>query len=237
LIHSQKQNIKTIISRLQKEFPGAKCALEHETPHQLLVSTILSAQCTDARVNMVTPSLFKKYKTVKDFTTANQNELEKEIYSTGFYKNKAKAIIASSKVLLEIFKGKIPQTVEELTSLPGVGRKTANVVLGTVFNIATGIVVDTHVSRLSQRLGLTKQKNAEKIEQDLMKIVPQKHWILFSHWLILHGRKTCDARKPKCSVCVLNDVCPSASKFLYMVEESRIQAVTSKTNVREFLTT
>ena len=206
-------NIKTIISRLRKEFPDAKCALEHETPHQLLVSTILSAQCTDARVNMVTPSLFKKYKTVKDFASANLKELEKEIYSTGFYKNKAKSIIASAQVLLEKFQEKIPQTVDELTSLPGVGRKTANVVLGTAFNIAMGIVVDTHVSRLSQRLGFTKQTNAEKIEQDLMSIVPKKHWILFSHWMILHGRKTCDARKPKCKDCVLNDVCPSAKRF------------------------
>jgi endonuclease-3 len=206
-------NIKTIISRLRKEFPDAKCALEHETPHQLLVSTILSAQCTDARVNMVTPSLFKKYKTVKDFASANLKELEKEIYSTGFYKNKAKSIIASAQVLLEKFQEKIPQTVDELTSLPGVGRKTANVVLGTAFNIAMGIVVDTHVSRLSQRLGFTKQTNAEKIEQDLMSIVPKKHWILFSHWMILHGRKTCDARKPKCNDCVLNDVCPSAKRF------------------------
>jgi len=205
--------VNTIISRLQKEFPNARCALEHETPHQLLVSTILSAQCTDARVNMVTPSLFKKYKTVKDFASANQNELEKEIYSTGFYKNKAKAIIASSKVLLEKFKGKIPNTVEELTSLPGVGRKTANVVLGTAFNIATGIVVDTHVSRLSQRLGFTKQTTAEKIEDDLMKLIPKKHWIMFSHWFILHGRKTCDARKPKCSECALSNVCPSVKKF------------------------
>ncbi|MBM4165460.1 MAG: endonuclease III [Ignavibacteria bacterium] len=205
--------VSTIISRLQKEFPDAKCALEHETPHQLLVSTILSAQCTDARVNMVTPSLFEKYKTVKDFASANQSELEKEIYSTGFYKNKAKAIIASSKTLLKKFHGNIPNTVEELTSLPGVGRKTANVVLGTAFNIATGIVVDTHVSRLSQRLGFTKQTNAEKIEEDLMKLIPKKHWIMFSHWLILHGRKTCDARKPKCNACVLNDVCPSVNKF------------------------
>jgi endonuclease-3 len=206
----KNSDISTIISRLRKEFPDAKCALEHETPHQLLVSTILSAQCTDARVNMVTPSLFKKYKTVKDFASANQKELEREIYSTGFYKNKAKAIIASSKVLLEKFQGKIPQTVDELISLPGVGRKTANVVLGTAFNIATGIVVDTHVSRLSQRLGFTKQTNAEKIEEDLMKIIPKQHWIMFSHWLILHGRKTCDARKPKCEICVLNDVCKSA---------------------------
>ncbi|MEK7263988.1 MAG: endonuclease III [Bacteroidota bacterium] len=203
------KRINTIISRLQKEFPDAKCALEHETPFQLLVSTILSAQCTDVRVNMVTLSLFKKYKSVKDFAFANQTELEKEIYSTGFYKNKAKAIIASSKILLERFNGKIPQTLEELTSLPGVGRKTANVVLGTAFNIATGIVVDTHVSRLSQRLGLTKQTNAERIEEDLMKLIPQKHWILFSHWMILHGRKTCGARNPKCGDCVLNDVCPS----------------------------
>lgn len=162
---------------------------------------------------MVTPSLFKKYKTVKDFASANLKELEKEIYSTGFYKNKAKSIIASAQVLLEKFQEKIPQTVDELTSLPGVGRKTANVVLGTAFNIAMGIVVDTHVSRLSQRLGFTKQTNAEKIEQDLMSIVPKKHWILFSHWMILHGRKTCDARKPKCNDCVLNDVCPSAKRF------------------------
>jgi len=206
------KDIKEIIKILKKEYPEARIALRFKNTWQLLVATILSAQCTDVRVNLVTPVLFKKYKRVADFAKADIREFEKDIHSTGFYKNKAKGIIGSAKKILNEFKGKVPKTMEELTSLPGIGRKTANVILSSGFGIIVGVVVDTHVRRLSQRLGLTKNTDPGKIEEDLMKLVPRKDWGIVSHLLILHGRKICNARKPLCAECRINKLCPSAFK-------------------------
>lgn len=203
-------NIKEIIRVLKKEYPDAKIALRFKNTWQLLVATILSAQCTDVRVNKVTPGLFKKYKDISDFAKADAEEFEKDIHSTGFYKNKTKGIIGSAKKILSEFDAKVPDTMEGLTSLPGVGRKTANVILSSGFGISVGIVVDTHVIRISRLLGLTKNTDPEKIEQDLMKIVPRGDWAVFSHLLILHGRKVCVARKPLCGDCRINKLCPSA---------------------------
>lgn len=203
---------KEIIKRLEKAYPKAKCTLDFENSTQLLVSTILSAQCTDTRVNIVTRELFKKYKTAGDFAKANLKTLEKEIKSTGFYRTKAKNIINSAKILVRRHGGTVPNTMEQLLELPGVARKTANVVMGAWFNKAEGIVVDTHVTRLSQRLGLTKNEDPTKIEKDLVEIVPKSKWINFSHLLIAHGRTVCNARKPRCNDCVLKDICPSAFK-------------------------
>jgi endonuclease III len=200
-----------IISRLKKEFPEARTALEFSNPLQLLISTILSAQCTDTRVNIVTPVLFAKYRSAKDFAEADRSELEIEIKSTGFYKMKAKHIIDTCKTIVEQFEGQVPKTMEQLISLPGVGRKTANCVLGGAYGIQSGIVVDTHVIRLANRLGLTKNDAPDKIEEDLMKLVPKIEWYRFSNLIILHGRKTCKARKPNCKDCVLSNICPSSS--------------------------
>jgi endonuclease-3 len=210
-----------IISRLKKEFPQARTALVFSDPLQLLVSTILSAQCTDVRVNMVTPALFAKYRHAKDFAEADRNELESEIKSTGFYRMKAKHIMEACTAIVDRFQGQVPQSMDELISLPGVGRKTANCVLGGAYGIQSGIVVDTHVIRLSNRLGLTKNASPEKIEQDLMKLVPKKEWYRFSNLLILHGRKTCNARKPLCEQCVLSDICPSASVLTFQRKPAR----------------
>ncbi len=197
-----------IITLLRKQFPNPKTALDHKNVHQLLVSTILSAQCTDKRVNIVTKDLFKKYKSLKDFANVKQTELEKDIKSTGFYRNKAKNIIKCSKQILNEFDGQVPNKMEDLVKLAGVGRKTANVVLGNWFGKDEGIVVDTHVTRISNRLGLVKSENAIIIERELIKIVPKKNWKDFSHLLIAHGRKTCIARNPKCNECVLLNICP-----------------------------
>ncbi len=205
-----KSRASKIISLLKKEYPRASCTLDFRTPHQLLVATILSAQCTDERVNIVTKDLFKKYKKPKDYAEAPIEELENDIRSTGFYHNKAKAIKESAVILHNDYKDKMPDNLTELTKLPGVGRKTGSVILGAAFGIAEGIVVDTHVTRLSQRLGLTKNKDAVKIEKDLMQIIPKKDWIIISHLLIDHGRKVCNARRPDCPNCVLKKVCPSA---------------------------
>ncbi|MFA4991232.1 MAG: endonuclease III [Candidatus Omnitrophota bacterium] len=203
---------RKLISLLKKDYPGAKIALRFRNPWQLLTATILSAQCTDIRVNQVTPGLFKKYKTVADFARADIKEFERDIRSTGFYKNKSRAIIGSAKKVLSDFKGRVPDTMEELLTLPGIGRKTANVILSSGFGKVEGIVVDTHVIRLSGRLGLTKNTNPEKIEEDLMKIIPKSDWSIFSHLLILHGREICNARKPLCADCSVNKLCPSAFK-------------------------
>ncbi len=203
-----KRLAQQITGVLQDKYPAPECALHHESPWQLLVATILSAQCTDKRVNIVTPALFKKFATVRDFAAAEQADLEEAVHSTGFYRNKAKNIIACARALLDKHKGKIPQTLKELTELPGVGRKTASVILGTAFGKAEGIVVDTHVIRLSQRMGLSENTDAVKIEQDLMQIIDRKHWIDFSHLLILHGRERCPARKPDCANCELKHLCP-----------------------------
>jgi len=204
---------RKIVTKLKKLYPQPNTALEHEDPLQLLIATILSAQCTDARVNMVTPGLFARYKTAVDFANANKAELEQEIRSTGFYKNKTKNIIGCCKQLLENHGGVVPNTMDALLELPGVGRKTANCVLGGAFGIKSGVVVDTHVERLSQRLGMTKQKTAEKIEQDLAKIIPRDDWYDLSNMLIAHGRKVCNARKPNCPDCDMNSLCPSARSF------------------------
>jgi endonuclease-3 len=210
-----------IISHLKKEFPQARTALVFSDPLQLLVSTILSAQCTDVRVNIVTPALFAKYRHAKDFAEADRNELEDEIKSTGFYRMKAKHIIEACTAIVDHFHGQVPQSIDDLMSFPGVGRKTANCVLGGAYGIQSGIVVDTHVIRLSNRLGLTKNASPEKIEQDLMKLVPKKEWYRFSNLLILHGRKTCNARKPLCQQCVLSDDCPSANILSSLCKPAR----------------
>jgi endonuclease-3 len=203
-----------VLHRLIEEFPRPKTALGHENPFQLLIATILSAQCTDERVNMVTPGLFKRYPTAKHLAQANPAELEQEIRSTGFYRMKAKSMIACSKALLERHGGDVPSHMDALVGLPGVGRKTANVVLGQAFGIASGVVVDTHVHRLSQRLGFTKADDPIKIEQDLMALFPQQDWINVGSVLILHGRRTCNARNPKCPACRVAGLCPSAEAFL-----------------------
>jgi endonuclease-3 len=203
--------VRTIIRRLKREFPDAKCALDHTNPLELLVATILSAQCTDVRVNMVTPALFAKYRSAADYAAADPQVFEKEIQSTGFFRNKTKSILGMAQGLLERHGGQVPDTMEELVALPGVGRKTANVVLGNAFGKNEGIVVDTHVQRLSGLLKLTRERTPEKIERDLMTLVPRNDWTMFSHLLILHGRKTCIARRPRCEVCTINRWCPSSS--------------------------
>lgn len=194
--------------RLAKEYPDAHCALNHNNPFELLIATILSAQCTDERVNIVTADLFRKYRGPQDFASAVQEEVEQDVRSTGFFRNKAKSIRGASQRILDEYGGEVPQTMDELLTLPGVARKTANVVLGNAFGIASGVVVDTHVKRLSFRLGLTTQTVPEKVEKDLVKLIPEKHWVIFSHWLIFHGRQVCKARKPACEVCMMNDICP-----------------------------
>ena len=203
-----KRHAAKIVRKLNSDYPNADCALVHQTPFQLLVATILSAQCTDERVNMVCKDLFRKYKKPADFAAAPIGELETAIKSTGFFRNKAKNIKACSKDLVDKHNGQVPQDLESLVSLAGVGRKTANVVLGTAFGIPTGVVVDTHVGRLSLRMGLTKQKDAVKVELDLMQLIPQDEWIGFSHRMILHGRQVCSARKPDCNNCSLEKICP-----------------------------
>jgi endonuclease-3 len=206
----KKQRVGKILDLLYRQYPGAHCTLGFKSVHQLLVATILSAQCTDERVNMVTPGLFKKYRSIKAFAEADLKELEKDIYSTGFYVNKAKAIKKSAREIIERHAGKVPQTLAELVKLSGVGRKTASVILGAGYGLAEGIVVDTHVARISRLLGLTKEKDPVKVERDLMKIIPGGDWISFSHMLIDHGRAVCVARKPDCSSCILGKQCPSA---------------------------
>ncbi|HEV8659419.1 MAG TPA: endonuclease III [Thermoanaerobaculia bacterium] len=203
-----------IVSRLKRMYPKAKTSLDFTTPFELLIATILSAQSTDVRVNIVTKSLFRKYPGPEAFAKASQTEMEKDVRQTGFFRNKAKAVIAASKAIMERHGGEVPRTMEELTALPGVGRKTANVVLANAFKTPVGIVVDTHVTRVAGRLGLTSNSQAEKIEQDLMKLIPQKEWTSFSHRLIYHGRQICVARKPRCSECLLNELCPSAEEPL-----------------------
>lgn len=210
---NKKLSIQKIISILEKDYPDSKTALNYETPHQLLVATILSAQCTDVRVNLVTKNLFKKYKKIRDFADANQEEFEQNIYSTGFYRNKAKNIIAASKMIIDSFDGKVPDTMEGLITLPGVARKTANVVLSEAFGKQEGIAVDTHVIRLSNLLGLTVSKDPKVIEKELMSVSESNEWGKFSNCLVWHGRNICIARKPKCELCNLKDLCPSCSNL------------------------
>lgn len=202
-----------IIAGLQRVYPDAHCELNYSNPLELLIATILSAQSTDKQVNIVTAELFSKYRAASDYATATQEQLEADVRRIGLYKNKAKNIRACCQKLIEQHGGKVPQTMEALTALDGVGRKTANVVLGNAFGINTGVVVDTHVARLSQRLGLTREESPEKIEQALMSLVPQDQWTLFSHWLIWHGRRRCNARKPDCADCEISKLCPSAFSF------------------------
>jgi endonuclease-3 len=208
-VAADSKSIAPLVAKLlEKHYPDAKCSLNFTTPLELLVATILSAQCTDQRVNLVTKELFRKYKNAAAYSKAPSKELESAIQSTGFFRNKSKSIQGCCKTLLERHKGEIPREMAALIELPGVGRKTANVVLGTAFGIASGVVVDTHVTRISRRLGLTQEKDAEKIEKDLMAQFPKKKWIDLSHRLIQHGRKICIARKPKCKECPLAEICP-----------------------------
>jgi len=208
----KKQRFQKIFLILKKEYPQPDTVLKFGNPLQIMVATILSAQCTDKRVNIITKNLFKKYKTVKDYANASQKEFEIDIKSSGFYKNKAKNIINACKMIIKKFDGKVPDTMGELIKLPGVARKTANVVLSHAYGVVEGMAVDTHVTRLSQRIGLSKNKDPNKIEQDLLKLVPKNYWDKFSLSLIWHGRKVCNARKPKCSECKLNKLCESAFK-------------------------
>ncbi len=209
-IEELKTRTRDIIRRLKRAYPDAKCSLNYTNPFELLVATILSAQCTDERVNMVTADLFRKYRKPEDYLKVSPHELEKDIQSTGFFRNKTKSIQGTSKVLTEEYGGRVPQTMDELLELPGVARKTANVVLGNAFGIKAGVVVDTHVTRLSHRLDLTQQKTAEKIELDLIPIVPKKDWVIFPHLMIAHGRKICKARTPLCPECPVEKQCPSS---------------------------
>jgi endonuclease-3 len=212
-MESAEGRIKEIIAVLSEAYPSSRTALKHENALQILVATILSAQCTDEKVNQITPSLFQKYPTPSDFASADKDELETEIRPTGFFRNKAKSIINASKKIVEDFGGNVPDNMEDLISLPGVARKTANIVLSSAFKKAEGIAVDTHVKRLSQRLGLSKEKDPDKIERDLMKIVPKEHWLDFNYMLVNHGRKICPARKPLCPQCGLKYLCTSAKDF------------------------
>jgi len=204
--------MEEILRRLDRMYPGATCALTHRSPWELLVATILSAQCTDKRVNMVTPELFAKYPTPADFAAVRPDVLAQDIRSTGFFNNKAKSIVGAARRVLSEFSGAVPKTMEEMLTIPGAARKTANVVLGTAYGIAAGVVVDTHVSRIAQRLDLTQNTDPVKAEQDLTKIIPPEHWISFSHQIILHGRAICVARNPRCAQCELNDLCYAGDK-------------------------
>lgn len=203
-----KRHAARVARILAKTYPAAKCALDYHSPLELLVATILSAQCTDVRVNIVTKGLFRKYRSAADYANADPRQFESEIKSTGFFRSKTKSIQAACRTLVEEHDGEVPKDIDLLVKLPGVGRKTANVVLGTAFGIASGVVVDTHVRRVAKRLGLTKHKEPEKIERDLMAVLPRTEWVDFSHRVIHHGRRICAARKPKCDICTLNKVCP-----------------------------
>src|SRR5881392_4023575 len=221
-----RERVKQLIKIWPKVYPDAHTELDFRNPLELLVATILSAQCTDKRVNMVTPVLFKKYRTAKDYANASQAEFENAIKSTGFYRAKTKSIRGAMRAIAEEHDGKVPDTMEELNALPGVGRKTANVVLGNAFHKNEGIVVDTHVIRLSQRFKITRQTDAEKIEQDLVKLVPREHWTNWSHWLIWHGRRRCFARKPDCRQCEILALCPSGKKLIRSGEARELEALT-----------
>lgn len=210
-IDALKKKVKKVSKKLFETYPEATCSLDYKEPLQLLIATILAAQCTDERVNIVTKDLFQKYKTVEDFASANPEELEQDIKSTGFYRNKAKNIIACCRKLIADHNGKVPDNMEELTALPGVGRKTANVILSNIYGIP-GVIVDTHCKRLSNRIGLTEQEDPVKIEQELMEIIPHKDWAKFSNNLVYHGRAICDARKPKCEICPISEYCSHFNK-------------------------
>jgi endonuclease III len=210
----RRARLKKILATLDQMYPGATCALHHHNAWELLVATILSAQCTDRRVNMVTPGLFRKYPTIRDFANAKQEELAQNIRSTGFFNNKAKSLIGAARKILGDFGGEVPREIDQLLTVPGAARKTANVVLGTAFGIASGVVVDTHVQRIARRLDLTKETDPGKIEKDLMKTIPKEKWILFSHQIIHHGRALCIARNPKCAECALAPLCYAPDKTI-----------------------
>jgi endonuclease III len=219
-----RERVEELVRIFPEVYPGAHCELDFKNPLELLVATILSAQCTDKRVNLVTPSLFAKYKTAAEYARAPKAQLERAIQPTGFFRNKTKSIQGAAKAIAEKHNGKVPKTMAQLRELPGVGRKTANVVLGNAFGIDEGIVVDTHVIRLSERLGLTKQSDPEKIEQDLIRLVPRRHWTDWSHWLIWHGRRRCFARRPDCHHCEIFRLCPSGKNFVRTGEARSAQA-------------
>ena len=210
MITELHQRVRKIIRLLKRAYPDAKCSLNHSNAFELLIATILSAQCTDARVNIVTQDLFRKYRKPEDYLNVSPKELQQDIRTTGFFRNKTTSIQGAAKVLHEQYGDKVPQTMDELLELPGVARKTANVVLGNAFGLSAGVVVDTHVTRLSHRLGLSEQKTAEKIEQDLIAIVPKKEWVIFPHLMISHGRAICKARNPLCAECAIEKLCPSS---------------------------
>ncbi len=206
----KRERAAEIFDRLHEEYPDAHCALDHRNPYELTVATILSAQCTDARVNKVTPALFDRYPDPESLAGARQEDVEELVHSTGFFRNKAKNLIGMADAVVDEHGGEIPRTMKELSALPGVGRKTANVVLGNAFGIDEGVVVDTHVKRLAKRMGLTRETSPVKVERDLVKIFPRERWTLLSHLLIFHGREVCDARNPRCERCVVSDLCPSS---------------------------
>ena len=209
---ARQQRVAEILRGLDRMYPDARCALEHRSPWELLVATILSAQCTDKRVNLVTPGLFAKYPTPRDFASVRPEVLANDIRSTGFFNNKAKSIVGAAKRVVSEFSGQVPRTLEELLTIPGAARKTANVVLGTAYGVASGVVVDTHVQRITRRLDLTRNTDPVKIERDLMQVIPKEKWILFSHQTILHGRALCVARNPRCAQCLLSSLCYAADK-------------------------
>lgn len=208
----EQARAREIIRRLKADYPDARCSLNFSTPHELLVATVLSAQCTDERVNQVTATLFKKYPSVAAFANANLAELEQDIKSTGFYRNKAKSVLSGAQMIVARFGGEVPRTMEELITIPGVARKTANVVMGNAFGVVEGVVVDTHVGRVSKRLGLTNQDDPVKDEQSLMKVLPRADWLNYSHLIIYHGRAVCQARRAQCEVCGLADICPTGQQ-------------------------
>lgn len=230
-VEVKQARVTKIITHLKQTYPTAHCELNHSNPLELLIATILSAQCTDKQVNLVTADLFKKYRTAKDFSNASLPDLEQDVRRIGFFRNKAKNIQACCRVLLEKHQGTVPKTMDELTALAGVGRKTANVVLGNAFNINVGVVVDTHVARLSGRLDFSREDSPEKIERDLQKLVPQNDWCLFSHWLIWHGRRRCSARNPDCLNCEIRSDCPSGKKRLSSEIAQKVVCIGHKTRM------
>ncbi len=224
---AERERASKIVATLRDQYPGAKCSLDFSTPLELLVATMLSAQCTDERVNVVTKSLFKKYRSADDYASANPEELEQDVKQTGFYRNKAKHIREASRLIGERYDGEVPRAMEELITLPGVARKTANVVMGNAYGIVEGVVVDTHVGRISRRLGLTASDDPVKVEQDLMALLPQSDWLDFSHMLIMHGRMICQARKPLCAECALSSLCPTGRAELGQVDGASAAPVTA----------
>lgn len=226
---AERERAESIVAELRRLYPDAKCSLDFTTPHELLVATMLSAQCTDERVNLVTKSLFKKYRSPEDFANANPEELEQDVKQTGFYRNKAKNVREASRIIVERFGGETPHAMDDLLTLPGVARKTANVVMGNAYGDVEGVVVDTHVGRLSRRLGLTDSEDPVKVEQELMALLPQRDWLDLSHMMIMHGRAVCQARKPLCDQCTLVSLCPTGQSTLSVAVNAPATAASPKT--------